>query len=77
MNAIIQFAIKLLAGVSSEQWNAVLQFVLAAADKFVTNEEKKKWVSDALAKLGISGSTANFLIEAALKFLRRTKQIEA
>lgn len=77
MNSLISWVIKILGGVTTEQWNAVLQFVLAAADKFVSSEDKKKWVVDALEKLGISGSRANFLVEAAVALLKRMKKIEA
>lgn len=77
MNALISWVIRTLGGITSAQWKAVLDFVLAAAGKHLTGEQKKAWVLESLAKLGISGSTANFLVEAALKFLKRTKQIEA
>lgn len=77
MNSIITWVIKVLSGVNSAEWKAVLDFVLLAASKELTNESKRAWVLDKLQNLGLKGSTANFLIEAALKFLKRTGRIEA
>jgi len=75
MNSIIAWAIRLLASVSAEQWRAALTFVLSAATRNIPDEDRREFVIDQLAKLGIKGWAANFIVEAALGFLKRTKQL--
>jgi hypothetical protein len=77
MNALIQWAIRTLGGITKEQWVAALSFVLRWAGSRLSSEEKKAKVLEALAKIGIEGSTANYLVEAAYKWLKRIGQVPA
>lgn len=71
MNFLIQLAIRLLAGITSAEWEALLQYVIAAEEKLTEGVDKKAWVLDKLQNLGIKGSVANFLVEAGLAWLKR------
>lgn len=77
MNSLLTWAIRILAGINSAEWKAVLDFVYLAAQKELTNENKRAWVLDKLQNLGLQGGTANFLVEAAVKFLKRKGDIKA
>lgn len=76
MNSIITWVIRYLGGVSSAEWKQVLEFVIIAADKITAGVDKKEWVLNKMKSLGIGGAVANFLIEAAVTFLRKQGRIE-
>lgn len=71
MNTLIQWAIRALAGINSTQWKAVLDYVIAAEARITQGVDKKAWVLDKLNNIGIGGSLANFLAEAAVQFLKK------
>lgn len=71
MNTLIVWAIRLLADISSTEWGAVLQFVIAAEERITEGTDKKAWVLDKLQNLGIKGSVANFLVESGVAYLKR------
>lgn len=75
MKTIIQWAIKTLGGISSTQWSAVLQYVIAAEERITSGVDKRAWVLDKLKNVGVTGWTANFITEAALGFLRKYNMI--
>ncbi len=75
IDRIIQWAIRTLGGVSRAQWDAALKFVLAQSAKYLTGEQKKAEAIALLEKIGIKGSAANWLVEAAVMWLKRIGQI--
>lgn len=77
MKAIAQWIIKLLGGVSSSQWSAALQYVIAAEERITAGVDKKAWVIDKLKNVGVTGSSANFITESALAFLRKYSNLGA
>ncbi len=76
MKTLFQWAIKSLGSINSTQWQAALQFVIAAEEKITDPDAKKAWVLDKLRNVGVTGRYANFATEAALAWLKRTGQIQ-
>ena len=76
MNALLQWAIKKLAGVNSKQWEAILSFVLEQAGLSKLGEDKKRAAILFLERIGIRGSTSQFLVESAVAFLKKQGRIE-
>lgn len=73
---IILWAIRALGGVTKEQFNTALSFVVGVAYKHLTSEQKKAGVLEMLKNIGIEGATANWLLETALKWAKRVGKIE-
>lgn len=73
MNKLIEWAIQILAGISASQWSQVVEYVLLAVTKTDNNAARRLWVIDKMQNLGLKGSVANFLVEAAVTLLKRKK----
>lgn len=76
MNSIITWVIRYLSNISSAQWKQVLEYVRVAADKITEGADKKAWVLEKLNSIGVKGSIANFLVEAAVTLLKKQGRIE-
>lgn len=69
---LLQWAIRLIGGISKEQWAAALKFVSQWATSQLSGDDKRAKVLEMLAHLGIEGSKANWLVETAVRWLKRT-----
>lgn len=77
MNTLITWVIRYLGGITSAQWKTVLEYVRIAADKIAEGADKRTWVLDKMRNIGITGSVANFLVEAAVTYVKRLNLIQA
>lgn len=76
-DTIIQWAIRLIGGFSKAQWSAALVAVSEVATHKILNEERKQWAETQLKRAfpekdidGLTQGVINFLIEAALRWLK-------
>jgi hypothetical protein len=74
-NSIIEWVIRLLGGITKDQWKRVVQYVAEKALTNLTNEQKRADVVEQLGRIGITGSRANWLVETAVTWLKRVGQI--
>jgi hypothetical protein len=74
-NSLIQWALRILGGVTKEQWVDLLRWVATYAEKQLTGEQKRAHVLALLKSIGITGSRANGLIEMAVMWLKRIGEI--
>lgn len=65
---LVKLVLKLLAGISGDQWRQALTYVSNAAETALSSVEKKNWVTENIAKLypKLSGWAVNFLVESAV-----------
>lgn len=69
---LLKLVLKLLAGISGDQWRQAITYVSNAAETALSSTEKKGWVTENLAKLypKLSGWAVNFLVESAVAFFK-------
>jgi inactivated superfamily I helicase len=71
--SIFQWAVKAISHISSDQWATILDRVLESVTKASDGEARRAWVLDKIKALGVTGSIANFLVEAAVRYLKYKK----
>lgn len=76
MNFLLQWFIQKLGSLNATQWQAALQYVIAAEERITEPEAKRAWVLDKLRNVGVTGRYANLATEAALAWLKREGKIE-
>lgn len=72
MNFLLQWFIRSLGSINATQWQAALQYVIAAEERITAGEDKRAWVLDKLRNVGVTGRYANLATEMALAWLKRT-----
>jgi hypothetical protein len=72
MNALLAYIVRILAGITAEQWRWILSAVAVAGQNFSASDDKRGWVLTQLkAKFpNMSKSLANWVLESALLYLK-------
>lgn len=68
---LIVLLVRLLAGLSADQWQMALDFVTRAATKAISGPEKRAWVVKVLEEHKVTGWAANLLTELAHGYARK------
>ncbi len=72
MNPLLAYLVRILAGVSAEEWRWILSVLAIAAKNFQGSDDKRGWVLTQLKgkfpKMG--KSLANWVLESALLYLK-------
>jgi hypothetical protein len=65
---LVKLLLKLLAGISADQWRKALEYVSNAAQTAMGSAEKKSWVVESLRAMypKLSEWAINYLVESAV-----------
>ena len=77
MSSLYTWVLRLIGGLNSTQWQAVLQFVLAAEERITEGVDKRAWVIDKLQNVGVTGRWANYAVEVGLAWLERQGKVNS
>lgn len=75
MNALFQYILRWLGGISADQWRAAVQLVITAAKSQMASNEKLRWVAERLDGVGVTGSAANWLAETAYQWAKKFNKV--
>lgn len=69
---LVKLVLKLLAGISADQWRQALQYVANAAETAMSGPEKRSWVVESLKAQWpkLSNWATNLLVEMAVGFFK-------
>lgn len=69
---LIKLLLKLLAGISKEQWAQAVQYVTDAAKTAMDSVEKRNWVIDSLKARWpqLSNWATNWLVETSVAYFK-------
>lgn len=71
MSIILKIVLKWLGGISADQFNLAVKYVLIAAGEKFSSDDKRATVLKWLSEKGINGWVANLLVEAAYAFSKK------
>lgn len=77
MKTLFSLAVRWASGIKADQWKYVLSVIVAAGKSYKESADKKAWALKQLDGVGIKGSVANFLVEAAVTYGKKFKLIPA
>lgn len=72
MNALLAYLVRIIAGISADEWRWILSALATATRNFKASDDKRGWVlTQFKAKFPqMSKSLANWVLESALIYLK-------